>query len=326
MTVAIELGALPVFAGIPTDELLALAAELTPVRARAGEVLMRQGDKALSFLILASGEVEVRHTDSDGQTLVAFLSEGLIGEIALLRNAPRTATVVATDQVTAYLGYEAAFQHLLQIPGIAPQLVRTARQRLAAFLTPIPIKARDGTELMLRPVLPGDTQRVAHGHVIFSPETLYRRFLSVRTPTETVLTYLFEVDYVDHFVWVVTDGEDGPVVADARFVRDHDDPTMAEIAFTVADAYQGRGIGTVLFAALVVAARVDGVTKFHARVLSDNLPARALLNRLDAPWIRDEPGVVAATVEVPDPKKLPVKIEHLKQIQDVARKVIRAFE
>jgi CRP-like cAMP-binding protein len=326
MTVAIELGALPVFAGIPTAELSALAAELTPVHARAGEVLMRQGDKALSFLILASGEVEVRHTDSDAQTLVAFLSEGLIGEIALLRNAPRTATVIATDQVSAYLGYEAAFQHLLQIPGIAPQLVQTARQRLAAFLMPIPIKARDGTELMLRPVLPGDTQRVAHGHVMFSPETLYRRFLSVRTPTETVLAYLFEVDYVDHFVWVVTDGEDGPVVADARFVRDQDDPTIAEIAFTVADAYQGRGIGTVLFAALAVAARVDGVTKFHARVLSDNLPARALLDRLDAPWIRDEPGVVAATVEVPDPKKLPVKIEHLKQIQDVARQVIRAFE
>jgi len=326
MTVAIELGALPVFAGIPTDELSALAAELTTVRAPAGEVLMRQGEKALSFLILASGEVEIRHSDTDGQTLVAFLSEGLIGEIALLRNAARTATVVATDQVTAYLGYEAAFQRLLEIPGIAPQLVQTARQRLAAFLMPIPIKARDGTELMLRPVLPGDTQRVAHGHVMFSPETLYRRFLSVRTPTETVLTYLFEVDYVDHFVWVVTDGEDGPVVADARFVRDQDDPTIAEIAFTVADAYQGRGIGTVLFAALAVAARVDGVTKFHARVLSDNLPARALLDRLDAPWIRDEPGVVAATVEVPDPTKLPVKIEHLKQIQDVARQVIRAFE
>jgi protein lysine acetyltransferase len=326
MTVAMELGALPVFAGIPTDELSALAAELTPVRAPAGEVLMRQGDKAVSFLIIASGEVEVRHTDDDGQTLVACLSEGLIGEIALLRSAPRTATVIATAVVAGYLGYEAAFQRLLQIPGIAPQLVQTARQRLAAFLTPIPIETRDGTELMLRPVLPGDTQRVAQAHIMFSPETLYRRFLSVRTPTETVLTYLFEVDYVDHFVWVVTDGEDGPVVADARFVRDHDDPTLAEIAFTVADAYQGRGIGTVLFAALVVAARIDGVTKFQARVLSDNLPARALLDRLDAPWMREEPGVVAATVEVPDPKTLPVKIKHLKEIQDVARQVIRAFE
>jgi protein lysine acetyltransferase len=326
MTVAAELGALPVFAGIPTDELSALAAELAPVRARAGELLMRQGDKALSFFILASGEVEIRHTDSDGQTLVAFLSEGLIGEIALLRNASRTATVIATDEVTGYLGYEAAFEHLLQIPGIAPQLVRTARQRLAAFLTPVPFEARDGTELMLRPVLPGDTQRVAHGRVMFSPETLYRRFLSGRTPTETVLTYLFEVDYVDHFVWVVTDGADGPVVADARFVRDQDDPTLAEIAFTVADAYQGRGIGTVLFAALAVAASVDGITKFQARVLSDNLPARALLDRLDAPWIREEPGIVAATIEVPDPKKLPVKLKHLKEMQDVARQVIRAFE
>lgn len=326
MSVATELGALPVFAGIPTDELSELADELTPVRVPTGEVLMRQGEQALSFFIISSGELEVRHTDSDGQMLVAFLSEGLIGEIALLRNAPRTATVVATDEVYGYLGKETAFEHLLQIPGIATQLVRTARQRLAAFITPIPFEARDGTELMLRPVLPGDTQRVAHGHVMFSPETLYRRFLSVRTPTETVLNYLFEVDYVDHFVWVVTDGEDGPVIADARFVRDQDDPTIAEIAFTVADAYQGRGIGTVLFGALAVAAHVDGVTRFNARVLSDNLPARALLDRLDAPWIREEPGVVAATIEVPDPKQWPFKIEHLKEIRDVARQVIRAFE
>jgi protein lysine acetyltransferase len=326
MTVATELGSLPVFDGIPADELSALAAELTPVRAPRGDVLIRQGDKALSFFILASGEVEVRHTDDEGQALVASLSEGLIGEIALLRNAPRTATVIAIDDVYGFVGHEEAFQRLLEIPGIATALVRTARQRLAAFITPITFEARDGTELMLRPVLPGDTQRVAHGHVMFSPETLYRRFLSVRTPTATVLTYLFEVDYVDHFVWVVTDGEDGPVIADARFVRDQDNPTVAEIAFTVADEYQGRGIGTVLFAALAVAARVDGISTFHARVLSDNLPARALLDRLDAPWIREEPGIVSATVEVPEPAKLRVKIDHLKDIHDVARQVIKAFE
>jgi protein lysine acetyltransferase len=326
MNVATELGSLPVFAGIPDGELCALAEALTPIHAPVGEVLMRQGEKAMSFFIIAAGEVEVRHVDSEGQVLVAFLSEGLIGEIALLRNASRTATVVATDDLYGYIGYEEAFHRLLQIPGIAPQLVRTARQRLAAFVTPIPFEARDGTDLMLRPVLPGDTQRVAHGHVMFSPETLYRRFLSVRTPTATVLAYLFEVDYVDHFVWVVTDGEDGPVIADGRFVRDPHDPTLAEIAFTVADQYQGRGIGTVLFAALAVAARLDGITRFSARVLSDNLPARALLDRLDAPWIREEPGIVTATVEVPDPAKLPVKIKHLKQLEDVARQVIRAFE
>ena len=53
------------------------------------------------------------------------------------------------------------------------------------------------------------------------------------------MAYLFEVDYADHFVWVMTDGVDGPVVADARFVREENDPATAEVAFTVGDIYQG---------------------------------------------------------------------------------------
>ena len=113
---------------------------------------------------------------------------------------------------------------MLAIPDIAERMVRTARQRLAAFITPIPVRAKDGTELFLRPVLPGDAERVGMGRVEFSPETLYRRFFSGGAPKAAQLTYLCEVDYVDHFVWVVTDGVDGPVVADARFVRDKDNP------------------------------------------------------------------------------------------------------
>ena len=322
-----DLAALPSFAGVLPAHLTDLAASLEPVRIPAGEVMMHQGEPAQSFMITATGAVEVRHTGPDGITAVASLSAGLIvGEIALLRHARRTATVIAIDEVYGYVGYEEAFQRLLAIPGIAEMLVRTARQRLAAFITPIPVQARDGTELTLRPVLPGDTERVAHGHVRFSPETLYRRFLSVRTPTEAMLRYLFEVDYVDHFVWIVTDGGDGPVVADGRFVRDTDDPTMAEIAFTVADAYQGRGIGMLLLSALAVAARVDGVKKFQARVLTDNLPARAMLDRFNAPWDRDEPGVVTTVLEVPKPRDLPVRPKVLKQIGYVARQVIEAFD
>jgi len=128
---------------------------------------------------------------------------------------------------------------------------------------------------LLRPALPVDAERFVEGSAAFSRETFYRRFLSGSAPNETRLAYLFEVDYVDHFVWVLTDGADGPVVADARFIRDVDDPASAEIVLTVADAYQDRGVGTLLLGALAVAAQIDGIERFHALVLSDNPAGRA---------------------------------------------------
>jgi len=322
-----ELAALDVFAGIPAGDLAALAANLGPLHAAPGEVLMRQGEHALSFVIIASGQVEIRHVGPDGVVSVAEPSAGLIvGEIALLRHAPRTATVIAKDDVCGYIGYQSAFECMLAIPDIAERLVRSARQRLAAFITPIPVRVKDGTELFLRPVLPGDAERVGRGRVQFSPETLYTRFLSVRAPTEALLAYLCEVDYIDHFVWVVTDGIDGPVVADARFVRDADDPTSAEIALTVADAYQGRGIGTLLLGALATAARVDGIERFHALVLSDNAAVRALGDGFQARWECEEPGVVTTTMEIPALDDLPIKLGAFRQIHHVARQVIHAFD
>ena len=100
-------------------------------------------------------------------------------------------------------------------------------------------------------MLPGDTERAKHPSVEFSAETLYRRFMSARAPSPALMNYLFQVDYVDHFVWVLVDAADGPVIADARYVRDVADPSSAEISFIVADVYQGRGIGTLLMDALV---------------------------------------------------------------------------
>ena len=205
--------------------------------------------------------------------------------------------MIAKEDVCGYTGYNGAFDCMLAMPVIAERMVRTARQRLAAYIAPIPVSTKDGAALLLRPVLPGDAERFKSSGS-FSRETLYRRYQG-GAPTEARLAYLFEVDYVDHFVWVVTDGVDGPVVADARFIRDEDDRASAEVALTVADAYQGRGIGTLLLGALAVAARVDGIKRFHARVLSDNPPARALGDKVNARWEHEEPGVVTTTGEIP---------------------------
>jgi len=320
-----ELAALDVFADIPVEDVAALAAHLEPLHAAAGEVLMRQGERAVSFAIIASGRVEIRHVGPDEQITVTELSPGtVVGEIALLRNAPRTATVIAKDDVCGYIGYDVAFERMLAMPVVADRMVRTARQRLAAYIAPIPVSAKDAAGLLLRPVLPGDAER-CKSNGAFSRETLYRRYQG-SAPTEARLAYLFEVDYVDHFVWVVTDGVDGPVIADARFIRDEDDLASAEVALTVADAYQGRGIGTLLLGALAVAARVDGIERFHGRVLSDNPPARALGDKVNAHWEQEEPGVVTTTGEIPAPDDLPLDYATRRQVEYVARQVIRAFD
>jgi protein lysine acetyltransferase len=320
-----ELSALDVFADIPVQDLAALTAQLEPLRAGAGEVLMRQGGKAVSFSIITSGRVEIRHVAPDGQVVVTELWPGtIIGEIALLRGEPRTATVIAKDDVRGYVGYNDAFECMLAMPVVADRMVRTARQRLVAYIDPIPVSAKDGAEFLLRPVLPGDAERFK-SNGSFSRETLYRRYQG-GAPTEARLAYLFEVDYVDHFVWVVTDGVDEPAIADARFIRDQDDPGSAEVALTVADDYQNRGIGTLLLGALAVAAHVDGITRFHAQVLADNPPARVLGDKVNARWELEEPGVITTTGDIPALDDLPLAYDTRLHVQHVARQVIHALD
>jgi len=321
-----ELAALTFFAGCPVASLVPLSRLLQPLTAPPAQVLMRQGEHADSFLLIGSGRARIRHTGADGEVVEVDVTPGLVvGEIALLRDAPRSATVTVVEELSGWIGGREAIAAILDVPRMMEKLVRTARQRLATYVTPIPVVLRDGTELHLRPVLPGDNERTLHGPVQFSSDTFYRRFQTSRTPTPALMAYLFEVDYVDHFVWVLTDGKavDAPIVADARYVRD-DTQTAAEIAFIVGDDYQGRGIGSFLMEAIVVAARSEGIRRFTARVLADNLPMRSILNRYGAQWHRDDLGVVTTAFDVPVMRELTMPTELYREIRAAARQVIRA--
>lgn len=320
-----ELAGLEFFTGCTVESLGPLAVHLRTLNAAPGQVLLRQGEQAVSFLLIGSGHAKVEHVGDGGEVSLVEVGPGLIiGEIALLRDAPRNATVTAIDALSGWVGGREAFAAMLDAPCMLDKLLRTARQRLVAYLTPLRVRLRDDTELYLRPVLPGDNERTVHGPVLFSSETFYRRFQTTRTPTASLMTYLFEVDYIHHFVWVITDGPEGPVVADARYVRDEDDPAVAEVAFIVGDEYQGRGIGTFLMGALAVSADYQGVHRFTARVLNDNYPMRAILDKIGAEWHRDDIGVVTTVVDVPDPHTLRLPGTLIEQIHDVTRQVIKA--
>src|SRR5713101_2152148 len=123
----------------------------------------------------------------------------------------------------------------------------------------------DGTRVMLRPLGPGDAGRIAAAFARLSKRTRALRFLGGKTemsPAE--LRYLSEVDGEMHFALAAClDDAPDEVIGIARFMRFEQDPARAEVAATVSDAFQGRGLGRLLLTRLAEAARERGVRSFH---------------------------------------------------------------
>jgi protein lysine acetyltransferase len=121
-----ELAALDIFKGCPVEDLMPLAARLQTLQAGAGQVLMQQGEQAVSFLLISTGTAEVKHLGDDDVVTVEQVSAGtIVGEIALLQDIPRTATVTTTEPLTGWIGDTDAFARMVHIPGIMSRLSAT---------------------------------------------------------------------------------------------------------------------------------------------------------------------------------------------------------
>jgi len=93
------LASVPIFAPLPGGSLEHLAARLVPLRVEPGTVIVREGDAGDRFYIVAEGEIEV---SQDGKLVSELEAGGYFGEIALMRDVPRTATVIARTPVVLY--------------------------------------------------------------------------------------------------------------------------------------------------------------------------------------------------------------------------------
>ena len=124
-----RLAEVPLFAGLDKKHLRAISSLATPIDVAEGKALTREGDFGHEFIIVLDGEAEVKV----GDEVVATRGPGdYFGEIALVANRPRTATVTAKTPMKVEVIGRREFQTMLHDnPSIATEILGVVGDRLA---------------------------------------------------------------------------------------------------------------------------------------------------------------------------------------------------
>ncbi len=139
----------------------------------------------------------------------------------------------------------------------------------------------DGTLIHFRPMHPTDEPGLTELFHELSEQTKYYRFMSRarHVPRKQIQEFVFINHRTDiAIVATVPEAHGDEIVAIGRYYLDQK-TNFAEVAFTVRDEWQQKGIGTFLLKHLAIIARRNGITGFTAEVLIDNGPMRAVFNK-----------------------------------------------
>jgi RimJ/RimL family protein N-acetyltransferase len=149
-----------------------------------------------------------------------------------------------------------------------------------------PLRSVPPSSLLIRPIAPSDAEELQHAFMELSATSRYYRFHTTYSQLPAALLRLLtEVDGVNHVALVAIERQPNGArhgVGVGRFVRSESDPQCAELALTVIDRLQGRGIGRRLIRELAQRARELGIARFRVVVLAANYRVRSLLARLGA--------------------------------------------
>ncbi len=165
------------------------------------------------------------------------------------------------------------------------------------------VTLRDGARVRLRPIAPDDKPLLAASFERLSEESRYRRFFTHKNQLSAAeLDYFVDVDHKDREAIIAIEPSSGELLGVARYIRWGEDAEVAEVAVTVADDWQGRGLGRALTDRLTYRARRAGVCRFSAIVLCDNRAALGLLEGAGIIRRRSDAREVEVIVELP-PKR-----------------------
>jgi GNAT superfamily N-acetyltransferase len=135
------------------------------------------------------------------------------------------------------------------------------------------VVASEDLRYSVRPIRPDDADRLVAFHSHLSPGTCYFRFFSYHPVlSDSEVERFTHVDYDNRVALVAV--SDDLIIGVGRYDR-HPGTDEAEVAFVIADEFQGHGIGSLLLDQLVDVARAHGITTFLADTLCEN---RQMLN------------------------------------------------
>ncbi len=142
----------------------------------------------------------------------------------------------------------------------------------------VEIELKSGIIAEVRPILPIDAPLLVEGLSGLSESNRFARFgVGIHNLSKQELKYLTEIDHRTHVAWGATIGGE-PAGVGRYFVVPEEG--CAELALTVVDRFQRRGLGRALFDVLTAVARYDGVPSFCFEVASSNAPVMRLLREL----------------------------------------------
>ena len=152
---------------------------------------------------------------------------------------------------------------------------------------------RDGSTVTVRPVRAADETALAQFFTGLSLESRVLRFFAAVANADALARTMVDVDYRARYGIVAVAGADEQIVGHAMYVAEA--PRKAELALAIADAYQSRGLGTILLGQLAEAAHSAGIDVLEAIVKPENHRMLAMLRESGFPLtVRSEPGEVHA--------------------------------
>jgi RimJ/RimL family protein N-acetyltransferase len=140
---------------------------------------------------------------------------------------------------------------------------------------------KGGASAVVRRLASGEVAAVQQVFDGMSERSRYQRFVGAKpvlSPHD--LEILTTIDHVNHEAFIAVDPQTGRAVGEAHLVRDEKNREVAEVAFAVADEWQGRRLGTRLASTLAGRARQLGINRLRATMRADNTRSLALFQRM----------------------------------------------